>query len=603
MSNKEKLEEAEKQTETNLTQEQRDSGNYLKGKVELNGLSIVIENPRGSVRKGTDQSGISWECTMLYTYGYLENTIGSDQDEIDVFIGPLVDNFTDVFIVTQITPSTGLFDEHKVLLGFSNIDEAKAAYLSSYTPDWKGLKNIKLISLSDLKEWLANKTIQSNSMIENIPRVKTIKLEGEVLADVTLLDLQKQAGDIDDFDSLELEIASPGGDVSEGLKTMVWLDTLSIMDKEVTTIVTANAYSIASLIMLAANKRKISKTAKVMVHNPMKPELTLVNANDLEEYIKELRGLEDYMHILYGIFTGIEKEDIKSLMDNETYLTADMAVQFGFADEIVDIKPRPDSVAINKSNKINMKSTLNILNSVIAMVRGSEVVNQLYYDNQGGELEIYQKDPASYAEGDKTNIVEGTRVLSDGATITIADSVITGIERGVSALEPSTTEPAVAVPVVEPVAVEGPAPAVDPLVKPVVVVEPVVAPVAVAEPVVEPVVAVVEPVVPVVEPVVASAEPVVEPAALPDMAAVIKGFEETINALQGRVKALEEGGLITEEKLTAQSKFEALATEAIDTIAKNTVSNFAPIERTAVNIVPVAGSIFAQLKAKAAAAK
>lgn len=596
MNNKERLEEAEKLTEINPTLEQREQGNYTKGRVNLNGLPIVIENPKGSVRRGIDSNGIPWENTMHYTYGYIEGTIGNDRDEIDIFIGPLIDTSTEVFVVTQITPSTGLFDEHKVLIGFSNIDEAKAAYLSSYTQGWGGFKSIRHISLSGLNEWLENKTIKRNAMVKE-PRVKTIKLEGEVLADVTLLDLQKQAGDINSFDSLEMEIASPGGDVSEGLKTMVWLDNLSSQGKDVTTIVTANAYSIASLIMLAANKKKIGKKAKVMVHNPMKPELTLVNANDLEEYIKELRGLEEYMHILYGIFTGIEKEKIKSLMDNETYLTAEMAIQFGFADEIVDIKPRPDSVAINKFNKINMKSTLNILNTVIALVKGSEVVNQLYYDNQGGEVEIFQRDPATYTEGDKTNLAEGVRTLSDGTTISVTDFTISKIEKGVTATEVEV------IPAVE--AVEGPAPAeplVAPAVEPIVAAEPVVEPIV--EPIVEPVVAVepvVEPVVaiePVVEPVVA-VEPAVE---MPDMALVMKGMQETINALQERVMALESGSEVVEEKLIAQSKFEALATLAIDTIAQNTVSNFAPMEKSPVAVV-VGGSIFAQMKAKAAAAK
>lgn len=631
MDNKERLKNAEKQTETILTDAQKESGNYNKGRLEINGFNIVIENPKGSTRSGVDSNGKTWSNEMKFTYGFLEGTIGSDGDEIDVFIGPLLDDFSNVFIVNQINPSNGLFDENKVLLGFGNIEEAKQAYLSCYSIGWKGLKNIKGLSLSEFKKWLVNKTINKNFMEVKVPRLKNIKLEGEVLADVTLPDLIKQAGSLDSFDSLEIEIASPGGDVAEGIYIMMWLDALSESGKTVTSIVTANAYSIASLIMLAANKRKISRTAKVMVHNPMKPELTLVNANDLEVFVKELRDLEKTMYTLYKLFTGIEEEKIKSLMDNETYLSAEEAIQFGFADEIVDMKQRPDSVAINKPSKINMKSTLNILNSVIAMVRGSEFVNQLYYDNAGGELEIYQNDPASYNVGDKTNVLEGERILSDGAKITIVDSTITEISRE-----------AVAAPidaVIDPAAPVAPAmidePVLDPIAyKPVMADVPVEAPKMTyheapkmveheAPKMVEhdkPMMfnegpAPIDPVamdgdLPKVvslehdKPIMADEHMMPDGTMMPnsEMISMIKAFEEAVTALKSRVKALEDGGTKVDEMIQAQSKFEALATEAIDTIAKNTVSNFAPTPRTAVKVVS-GGSIFSQMKARAQASK
>ena len=622
MNNNERLKKAENQTDTILTDAQKESGNYNKGIVELNGFSIVIENPKGSIRSGVDSNGNPWSNEMKFTYGFIEGTIGSDGDEIDVFVGPLLDDFSNVFIVTQIDPSSGLFDEHKVLLGFVNMEEAKEAYLSCYSKNWQGLKNIKGLSLSEFREWLVNKTINKNFMEVKVPRIKNIKLEGEVLADVTLPDLIKQAGNLDGFDSLEVEIASPGGDVAEGIYIMMWLDALSESGKEVTTIVTANAYSIASLIMLAANKRKISRTAKVMVHNPMKPELIAVNANDLEVFIKELRDLEKTMYILYKLFTGIEEEKIKSLMDNETYLSADEAIQFGFADEIVDMKQRPDSVAINKPSKINMKSTLNILNSVIAMVRGSEFVNQLYYDNAGGELEIFQNDPASYSVGDKTSIQEGERILSDGAKITIVDSTITDISREASQAPVDA--------VIDPVAPVAPAmvdePVVDPIAyKPAMAEVPLEAPKMMEDEKmmehekvemfnegpapIDPVAKSMDP-MKVVSAVVAALEPEDKPMVavehtMPDgeVMAMMKAFEETVMALKGRIQALEDGGVVVGERLEAQSQFEALATEAIDTIAKNTVSNFAPIKRTGVKVAAPQGSIFEQMKARTLAAK
>ena len=216
--------------------------------------------------------------------------------------------------------------------------------------------------------------------------IKVIKLKGEVIEDETLDDLRKQAGDVNKFDTLVLEIASPGGSVSEGLSIMVWLEYLSKHGIKIVTVVTANAYSIASLIMLVADIKLISKHAKVMVHNPMVPLLEYVNANDLQEYIDSLRSLEDTMYQLYEFFTGLDKGQIKMLMDNETYLLPQEAVDYRFADMIIDIKPKSYEMTSNTKKEINMSSTLNILNKVIGMVNKSEFINQVYSDLDGAQV-------------------------------------------------------------------------------------------------------------------------------------------------------------------------------------------------------------------------
>ena len=158
--------------------------------------------------------------------------------------------------------------------------------------------------------------------------VKTIKLIGEVKTDITFSDLESQAGDLNTFDTLVLEISSQGGCVEEGLKIMVWLDALSSKGKEVITVVSANAYSIASLIMLVADKRYISKHGEVMVHNPMVPFIEYANANALEKHVSELRELENMLQQLYVNFANISLEDIKVLLDQETYLSPKYQTQY-----------------------------------------------------------------------------------------------------------------------------------------------------------------------------------------------------------------------------------------------------------------------------------
>ena len=65
---------AEAATETAPSDAQKEAGNYKKGHVRINGYDISIENPRGSVRSGTDADGKKWSVTMNNTYGYIKGT-------------------------------------------------------------------------------------------------------------------------------------------------------------------------------------------------------------------------------------------------------------------------------------------------------------------------------------------------------------------------------------------------------------------------------------------------------------------------------------------------------------------------------------------------
>lgn len=455
MSNEiDKLKKAESLTEINLSQDQRESGNYNKGEANLKGFDIVIENPIGSIRSGVDSKGTAWECQIKHTYGYFKNTVGEDGDEIDVFIGEYLDKDFDVFVINQLIPESKSFDEHKVMFGFENEDKAIDGYFDNYCDDWDGFGSIAKITLDDFKKWLSlRKQISNNSLnkdfkMEGIEefgdkRTKVIQLEGEVIENQTLEDLQKQAGDEKDFDTLIVEIASNGGSVLEGIKIMMWFDSVSALGKKIVTVVTANAYSIASLIMLASNKRYISKSADVMVHNPMLPEIKYANAEALEAHAKDLRNLEGIMYDLYQIFTGLSMKVIKELMDNETYLNADEAKKYGFVDEIADLKQRPKSMVANKQKITNMKSLTNKLNIMMSSLTGSNVVNQSYYDDKGGSLEIYQVDPSTYKIGDTTNVKSVSVTLADGAILTIDDKgVITEIDRSNIVAEQEAPVPA-----------------------------------------------------------------------------------------------------------------------------------------------------------------
>lgn len=152
-SSPEKIEEEEAKVDTNPTEAQKEAGNYQKGHIKIDGLDITIENPKGSIRRGVDANGNAWEQVMNNTYGYIRGTEGVDGDHIDVFLS---DDPTsgDVFIVDQVNPETGEFDEHKVMYGFQSATDAQVAYFKNYQKGWNGFGTLTAIKREAFKEWI-----------------------------------------------------------------------------------------------------------------------------------------------------------------------------------------------------------------------------------------------------------------------------------------------------------------------------------------------------------------------------------------------------------------------------------------------------------------
>jgi Inorganic Pyrophosphatase/Large polyvalent protein associated domain 38/C-terminal domain on Strawberry notch homologue/P-loop containing NTP hydrolase pore-1 len=154
----ESIEKAREATETDITPEQRQTGKYAKGKVDLNGLRIRIETPKGSERNGVDKDGESWSVKMPADYGYISRTKGADGEEVDVYIGdnPTIDK---VFVIDQNDADTGEFDEHKVMMGYASARDALTAYEQGFS-DGKGMQRVgkvKEMTTSELRTWLASK--------------------------------------------------------------------------------------------------------------------------------------------------------------------------------------------------------------------------------------------------------------------------------------------------------------------------------------------------------------------------------------------------------------------------------------------------------------
>lgn len=135
-------------------QKGEEPASYRRGRLIFQGIQVVIENPKGSVRRGFGPDGKPWANTLMAHYGFIARTFGMDGDGVDVFVGPHPDSDF-VLIIHQIDPATREPDEDKVCIGFKSALDAKTAYLGSYQKGWKGLGSATHTTIQGLKDWIA----------------------------------------------------------------------------------------------------------------------------------------------------------------------------------------------------------------------------------------------------------------------------------------------------------------------------------------------------------------------------------------------------------------------------------------------------------------
>ena len=153
----ERLKNAIAETEPNPSEAQKKAGNYKKGHLSFGGYDFTVETPKGTTRSGKDEQGKPWSVTMHDTYGYILGKIGVDGDHIDMFINDAADLDTfdgNVYVVDQVNPETGEFDEHKVMFGYPSEEAATEAYLANYSKGWKGLGKVTSVPKTTFDKWL-----------------------------------------------------------------------------------------------------------------------------------------------------------------------------------------------------------------------------------------------------------------------------------------------------------------------------------------------------------------------------------------------------------------------------------------------------------------
>ena len=150
-------------------------------------------------------------------------------------------------------------------------------------------------------------------------------------------------------------INSPGGDCVAAAQIY---NMLMDYKGNVTVKIDGIAASAASVIAMAGTKVLMSPLSMMMIHNPM--TVAFGDSAEMQKAIEMLASVKDSIINAYEIKTGLSRTKLSHLMDAETWMDANKAVELGFADEIMqrvgsaeDMEPPAVSMFYSKANVVN----------------------------------------------------------------------------------------------------------------------------------------------------------------------------------------------------------------------------------------------------------
>lgn len=188
-----------------------------------------------------------------------------------------------------------------------------------------------------------------------------------------------------------VNVNSPGGDMFEGLAIY---NLLREHDGEVTVKVLGLAASAASIIAMAGDKVQIARAGFLMIHNAW--VMAIGNRNDLAEVADTLKPFDDAMASIYAARTGQESKAVAKLMDAETWIGGEAAIEGRFADELL-----PSDQVEKGAGKANGSAVRRVEAGLRASGMPKSEAMRLI-----SEIKSSAGDPAGGGAGDPTGRVE-----------------------------------------------------------------------------------------------------------------------------------------------------------------------------------------------------
>ena len=192
-------------------------------------------------------------------------------------------------------------------------------------------------------------------------------------------------------DTLEVEIHSGGGSVFEGYRIFNEMKKLRERGVYVTARINTLAASMGSVIAMAADKVEIASNGKIMIHEASGGAQG--DSDALLRYAELLENISDEIAGIYSEKTKRDKDDIRRLMKKETWMTAEQAIEMGFADEIFDTnakamsildKFRPDAALTEKVQ--GLEASLQSADNTISEMTAAMIERTTDLENALGEL-------------------------------------------------------------------------------------------------------------------------------------------------------------------------------------------------------------------------
>ena len=269
---------------------------------------------------------------------------------------------------------------------------------------------------------------------------------------VNLLDVVTQLHQNKEATGLTVIISSIGGRCDLGYEIHALLKS---QNKPITTIIKGVCASIATVIAMAGDIRLIEEGSEFMIHNPWAGAEG--DADHLEQAAIDIRAQEDKMISFYNKSTGIDKNSLDALMKQETFLSAEKAVELGFLTGVI-LKQKAVALLNKESNMSN--SLKDIRESIKAM--GAEILAVLKpapivakaLSITGGDGVIYTITPGDGVEdglvevGDLFSLPDGSLgtgdfIMPDGSTLKVEAGKIVEVLPAATAVveEPKAEEP------------------------------------------------------------------------------------------------------------------------------------------------------------------
>jgi ATP-dependent Clp protease protease subunit len=151
--------------------------------------------------------------------------------------------------------------------------------------------------------------------------------------EITPKEFKRDLDDLGDVSELNVFINSSGGDVFAG---QAIYSMLKRHKATVTAYVDGLAASIASVVAMAADIVVMPKNSMMMIHNPW--TIGVGEADDFRKLADDLEKIRESIIVTYQAKSGLDRDEVISLMDAETWLSAEEALQMGFADELEEEK-------------------------------------------------------------------------------------------------------------------------------------------------------------------------------------------------------------------------------------------------------------------------